>query len=197
MVQFTVDLASAVLLIVGGTWALYVYRTARRGQAKVAIEPVVRLDRAFGENEALLLVRLRIANTSSVLWRHEESFATLMDASERTTSGQVRLLPFAQSDPFLPVYGTLSDEEEDIAEGQLFAYSEEQEISLEPGEFVECELAFVLDAAQIGLMAMRVLVRGRQRRLARRPYVWSSFFFIDPNETDILVTSRGDNLETR
>ncbi len=174
MVQFTVDLASALLLVVGGIWALYVYRTARRGQVKVAIEPTVRLDRAFTSTEALLLVRLRIANSSSVLWRHEESFATLMAASERTPGGQVRLLPFAQSDPFLPVYGAVSDEEEDIAEGQLFSYSEGQEISLEPGEFIECELAFVLDKAQIGLMAMRVLVRGRQRRLARRPYVWSS-----------------------
>ncbi|MDQ3962517.1 MAG: hypothetical protein M3277_01145, partial [Actinomycetota bacterium] len=99
MVQFTVDLASALLLVVGGIWALYVYRTARRGQVKVAIEPTVRLDRAFTSTEALLLVRLRIANSSSVLWRHEESFATLMAASERTPGGQVRLLPFAQSDP--------------------------------------------------------------------------------------------------
>lgn len=197
MVQFTVDLASAVLLIVGGIWALYVYRTARRGQAKVAIEPVVRLDRASGENEALLLVRLRIANTSSVLWRHEESLATLINASERTTDGEVRLVPFAQADPFLAVYGTLSDDEREIAEGRLFAYSEGQEISLEPGEFIDSDLAFVLDSGQVDLMAMRVLVRGRQRRFARRHYAWSSFFFIDPNETDNLVTSKGADLETR
>lgn len=191
MVQFSIDLAGALLLVVAGTWSLYVYRTARRGQVKVAIEPTVRLDRGFSEAEHLLLVRLRIANTSSVLWRHEESLATLIDASTRTADGELCLLPFAQSDPFLPVYGALSDDEEEIASGQLFAYYQGQEISLEPGEFIDSELAFVLDAEEIGLMAMRVLVRGRQRRLGRRRYVWSSFFFIDPNETDTLVSSKG------
>lgn len=191
MLQFTVDLASAFLLILGGIWALYVYRTARRGQVKVAIEPAVSLDRRFSETESLLLIKLRIANTSSVLWRHEDSLATLIDASATTPAGELRLLPFAQADPFLPVYGALSDDEKEITEGQLFAYYEGQEISLEPGEFIDSELAFVLDSEELGLMAMRVLVRGRQRRLARRRYVWSSFFFIDPNETDILVPSKG------
>lgn len=195
--QFTIDLASALLLVVGGIWALYLYRTARRGQVKVAIEHSVRLDRDFANDEYLMLVRLRIANTSAVLWRHEESVATLFDASEQAAEGELRLLPFAQADPFLPVYGAMSDDKEEIESGDLFAYYDDQEISLEPGEFTESELAFVLDPERLGLMAMRVLIRGRQRRFGRRPYVWSSFFFIDPNATDTISSSQGATNETR
>lgn len=191
MFQFTFDVASAVVLLIGGFWALYVYRTSRRGQVKVAIEPTVRLDRRFSDTEALLLVRLRIANTSGVLWRHEESLATLIDASERTSDGELRLLPFGQADPFLPVYGAISGTESEIAAGDLFAYYEDQEISLEPGEFIDTELAFVLDSDTLGLMAMRVLVKGRQRSRSQSAYVWGSFFYIDPTPTDNLVVLKG------
>lgn len=191
MFQFTFDVASAVVLLIGGLWALYVYRTSRRGEVKVAIEPTVRLDRHFSDTEALLLVRLRIANTSGVLWRHEESLATLIDASERTSDGELRLLPFGQADPFLPVYGAISGAESEIAAGNLFAYYEDQEISLEPGEFIDTELAFVLDSNTLGLMAMRVLVKGRQRSRSEPAYVWGSFFYIDPSPTDNLVVLKG------
>lgn len=191
MFQFTFDVAGAVVLVIGGFWALYVYKTARRGQVKVAIEPIVRLDRHFTDTEALLLVRLRIANTSGVLWRHEESLATLIDASERTPDGGLRLLPFGQADPFLPVYGAVSAEESEIAKGNLFSYYEDQEISLEPGEFIDTELAFVLDSDTLGLMAMRVLIKGRQRRRSKPDYVWGSFFYIDPAPTDNLMVLKG------
>lgn len=193
MFQLAFDVASAVVLFIGGFWALYVYRTSRRGRVKVAIEPTVRLDRHFSDTEALLLVRLRIANTSGVLWRHEESLATLIDASERTSDGELRLLPFGQADPFLPVYGAISGAESEIAAGGLFAYYEGQEISLEPGEFIDTELAFVLDSDTLGLMAMRVLVKGRQRSRSQPAYVWGSFFYIDPAPTDNLVVLKGSD----
>ena len=190
--RFTVDLGSVVLLIGGALWALYVYRTSRRSQVKVAIEADVRFqrDRSSGQKQ-LLVVHLRIVNTSDVLWRHEESVATLMDASERTEEGEVKLLPFSQADPFLPVYGAMSGDEETIARDLLFEYYPNQEISLEPGEFMETELAFPLAADQLGLMAVRVMVKGRQRKRSREPYLWGTFFYVDPLGTATLESSGG------
>jgi hypothetical protein len=57
----------------------------------------------------------------------------------------LRIVPFAEADPFLPVYGLVSDDAEDLAAGRTFHYDEDQQISLEPGESVEAEVAFPLD----------------------------------------------------
>lgn len=180
-----VRLMELLAVLGAGTWALYVYRTARRGHAKVAITHSARIGRDFAAGTCLLLVKLSLRNTSGVLWRNESSMVTLFDARKLASDGSVRLAPFGEADPFLPVYGTTSEDPEEIAAGAPFHYFEGQEISLEPGEQVESELAFPLDADKLGLMAMKVWLRGRQRHWSKEPYEWAAFFFIDPREPAI------------
>jgi hypothetical protein len=51
--------------------------------------------------------------------------------------------------------------------------------SLEPGENVDSEAAFLVDAP-LRMMAMRISVRGWQGRWGRRSYWWGAFFYIIP-----------------
>lgn len=117
--------------------------------------------------------------------------ATLLDASEKAAEGEIRLIPFAQADPFIAVYGALSLDSEAISRGQTFALGVDQEIMLEPGEHVDSELAFLLSTSKVGPMAMQVSVKGKQWWFWR-DYWWGSFFFIDPV---IERNSPPDNLE--
>lgn len=174
-----VEWARTALLAVGGAWALYIYKTSRRGQLRVGIEPTVRFHRDAKPGESILYVKLRITNTSGVLFRYREAIATLLDASERTEDGEVRLVPFAQADPFVPVYGRLSDDPEAISRGETFALGEKQKIMLEPGEHVDSEIALLLRTKDVGPMAMQVSIKGKQWWFWRA-YWWGSFFFIDP-----------------
>lgn len=174
-----VEWVRTALLAIGGAWALYIYKTSRRGQVRVGIEPGLRFHRDALPNESILYVRLRITNNSGVLFRYREAVATLLDASERATSGGLRLVPFAQADPFIPVYGRLSDDPSAIAQGDTFALGAKQKIMLEPGEHVDTELAFLLRTADLGPMAMQVSIKGKQWWFWRA-YWWGSFFFIDP-----------------
>ncbi len=94
-------------VLAAGLWALYLYRSTRKAQAKVGIEASARLHRDAYPGESLLFVRLRIVNTSNVLWRYDDVNATLLDASGRDGDGGVTFAPFAQGDPFAPAYGEL------------------------------------------------------------------------------------------
>lgn len=174
-----IEWVRTALLAVGGAWALYIYKTSRRGQVQVGIEPQVRFHRDVRPDESILYVRLRITNSSGVLFRYREAVATLLDASERTADGEVRLVPFAQADPFVPVYGRLSVDLTAILRGETFALGPNQKIMLEPGEHVDSELAFLLRTSEIGPMAMQVSIKGKQWWFWRA-YWWGSFFFIDP-----------------
>ena len=176
------DIVQLAALIGGGVWALFIYRTSRRGQVKVAIEYSTRLLPDFEPGKSLLLVRISLSNTSDVLWRYENAEVTVFDASKISESGAVRMVPFGQSDPFRPVYGVTSEDAAAIAAGQTFSYFEGQEISLEPGEHVQSELAFTLDNDKLGLMAVKAWFSGRQRNRSNRPYEWATFFYVDPNE---------------
>jgi hypothetical protein len=167
---------SILAAVVGGLWALFLYRTARRGQVRVAIEHSASLIEDFAPNRCLLVVRLLIRNMSSVLWRFEYGTVTLFDARKLTEDGEVRLAQFAVADPLLPVYGVRSDDPQE----EPFSYLAGQEIMLEPGEFVESHLAFPLRTDKLGLMAAKVELGGFQRRRARTPYEWCTFFYIDP-----------------
>lgn len=169
-------------LVAGGMWALYIYGTARRGQARLGIEVSTRIKRDLAPGKSVLLARLIISNTSAVLWRNEESLATLFDARKTTDAGGLRLVPFAQADPFLPVYGLETEDPQAIDAGQPFSYFEDQEIMLEPGEQVVCELAFPLDTDEVGLMALKIRMTGRQRNRANTAYEWATVLFIDPDD---------------
>lgn len=175
-----VDLIELVAFIVGGVWALYLYGTSRRGQAKVGIEHAACIHRGLTRDRSVLIVRLLMSNTSNVLWRLDNARATLFDARKLAENGTVRLVPFIEADPFLPVYGDLAEDAADFRRGEPFGYFEGQEITLEPGEQVQTELAFPLRDDKLGLMAMKVWLSGRQRNRSRRPYEWATFFFLDP-----------------
>jgi hypothetical protein len=121
-----------------------------------------------------------------VLWRYEEAVATLFDARIITEQGAIRLTPFSQADPFLPVYGVEKSDPDEIENGRTFEYFEGQEITLEPGEQVASAVAFPLDVEKLGLMAVKVWIRGRQRSRRNEPYEWASFLFIDPDEVAVV-----------
>ena len=174
------NLLQLLALIAAGFWALYLYRTSRRGQVKVGIEYGWRLVEDFSPDKSLLIVDLVLVNTSSVLWRHERAVATLFDARRLADDRTVRLVPFGAADPLLPVYGVTPDESEAFLEGRPFSYFEGQEISLEPGEQVRTQVAFPLDPGKLGLMAIKVWLSGRQRRRSDDYFEWAVFFFIDP-----------------
>jgi hypothetical protein len=170
-----------VIAAVGGVWVIYQYRMGRRGEANVEIRPTLRLRETH--DEAILLVHLRISNTSGVQYIHESATATLMDASSRALDGNVRLLPFARKDPLLPVYQTMSKDNSRILAGELFEpFATADAVVLDPKEYVETELAFAL-RHPLNLMALRVTLNGRKRGLVGRDasYEWSTFLFIDPD----------------
>lgn len=201
----TAELISAIASVlevifigVAGLSALYVYRRTRRGQVRVGISATYRLISDWNPERALLLVRLRLANTSSVIYFHREATATLMDARRETpTPGQVRLAPFTQADPLPPVYGDMDVSVSAVQEGRLFVL-DPGAISLEPGEFVDSEIAFPLDVDRLGLMAMRVLIRGRQRRrFMAKDYWWGSFFYIDPSSEQVSFESQIKGAENK
>jgi len=159
---------------------LFLYSTSRRGQAKLGIQVRPRLATAFVPGKSVLLAELTISNTSNVLWRNEETVATLFDARKISSTGTVRLVPFSQADPFLSVYGVETEDPDEIESGRTFSYRDDQQIMLEPGEEVRTELAFPLDNQKLGLMALKVRMSGRQRNRANTPYEWSTLLFIDP-----------------
>lgn len=173
-----IDGLEVAAILIGGFWALYLYRTRRRGQAIVIIQPRSRVHHDSHSGRRVLLIALRIVNSSGVLFRYARATATLMDASDRLTNGGVSLLPFAEQDPFLSVYGDRVDDQARVLKGELFEMR--QEVVLEPDESVDTELAFPLTEERSGLLAMRVLIQGYQRRDKRHPWIWSSFFYIDP-----------------
>lgn len=177
------DILQLGILAAGGAWALFLYRTSRSGEAKLGIEVRSRLIRDFVPEKSLLLAELTISNASSVLWRNEETVATLFDARKIANSGSIQLVPFAQADPFLPVYGIETEDVREIENGRTFAYGDGQQIMLEPGEQVRTDLAFALDTNKIGLMAMKVWVSGLQRNRANEPFEWSTFLFVDPDSS--------------
>lgn len=181
LLSATADLAETVLIAIGGVWALYVYLRTRRGQIQVGIEASWRIIPEWNPGQSLLLVKIRLANTSNVIYHHQEAAGTLLDARRETASGRkVRLVPFGQADPLLAVYGDIDASKAAIQEGDVFRL-DPRAVSLEPGEHVESEMPFVLDSDRLGLMALRVLVRGRQRKsLFPRDYWWGSFFYISP-----------------
>jgi hypothetical protein len=191
----TAEIVSAVASVlevffigVAGLAALYVYRRTRRGQVRVGISAASRIIREWNPGRSVLLVRLRLSNTSNVLYRHREATATLMDARrEIVGTRQIRLAPFTQADPLPPVYGDMDTSSGAVQGGELFRL-DPAAVTLEPGEYVESELAFPLDSDKLGLMALRVLLRGRQRRfLFPRDYWWGSFFYIAPEAEEVTL----------
>ena len=179
-----VNLLQLFALIAAGIWALYLYRTSRRDQVKVGIESGWRVVEGYSADKSLLIVDLRLVNTSNVLWRHEKAVATLFDARKLADDRTVRLVPFGEADPLLPVYGVAPDEPEEVLDRGPFHYFEGQEISLEPGEQVRTQVAFPLDPSKLGLMAIKVWLSGRQRRRSDDYFEWAAFFFIDPSGED-------------
>jgi hypothetical protein len=179
-----INLLQLLALIAAGLWALYVHRTSRRGQVKVGIEYRWRVVEDYTPEKSLLIVDLKLVNTSNVLWRHERAVATLFDARKLADDRTVRLVPFGAVDPLLPVYGVTPDESDAFLAGRPFSYFEGQEISLEPGEQVRTQVAFPLDPGKLGLMAIKVWLSGRQRRRSDEYFEWATFFFVDPGASE-------------
>jgi hypothetical protein len=170
-------------IVITALWGLYVYRATRKGEVTVGIEATRRLHRP-NDDSAVLLIALKINNPSSVLFAYREASLTLMDAGQ-VADGHIQLIPFAQADPFGPVYGEIEDDSDEIAAGNLFREIPEGTVSIEPGEAVNTEVSFPLDPSKLGLMAARVSITGSHGTgWLRRPYTWASFFYIDPKHLE-------------
>jgi hypothetical protein len=213
------DLLQSVFLIGGALWGLHLYLTNRRSQLRMGIEATPRLIPDWTEDKALLVVAIRMINTSGVLYRHREMTVTLMDARKEAADGTVRLAPFGQSDPLPAVYSDISHDPRDIGSGRTFVGGQTA-ITLEPDEYVDSEVAFVLDPSKLGLMAVRVLTMGykglhpedrsRIGRAARRikafvtrrtpndePAWWGTFCFVDPERLDPIENDMTTRMEVR
>lgn len=160
----------ALAVIGGGIWGFYLYLHGRRGQVRVGVQAGARLHRDWSDTHSVLLVRIRIVNTSGVLYRHGEAIATLMDARKQAADGTVRLAPFSQADPILPAYGDITRDGAEIAAGRTFRPLPPEAVLLEPGEHLETEIAFPILKDKLGLMAVRVLIMGYQGRRGRAPF---------------------------
>jgi hypothetical protein len=101
----------------------------------------------------------------------------------------------------MPVYGITPEDPIAVSTGDTLRYFEGQEIILEPGEQVESELAFPLETSKLGLRAVKVRFRGRQRKRSNKPYEWATFFYVDPRTTGVKRGGAGnltaDRLEQR
>lgn len=181
-----IDIIQTFGLLGGAMWVAYTYWRFRKGQVSVGIEPTVRLHRDPSTDEPVLLVRLRILNSSNILFRYRRATATLLDASTRTPDGSLQLVPFAEEDPFIPLYADISKDPVRIGKGEVFEIADKSGLSLEPGEYADTELAFVL-TQDLGLMALHVMIEGRQGRLGRRSYWWASFLYLDPTISDVSI----------
>lgn len=185
-----ISVLQTVGLLGGGLWVAYTYWRFRKGQVSVGIEPTVRLHRDPATREQVLLVRLRIRNSSNILFRYQTATATLLDASQRTGDGNLQLVPFAEEDPFIPLYADVSKSPEHIARGEIFDVSARSGLSLEPGEYADSELAFLLGDDDPRLMAMHVTIEGQRGRLGRRSYWWGTFFYVDPTSASDVLLNR-------
>lgn len=181
-----IDVFQTAALIGGGFWVAYTYWRFRRGQVSVGIHPTVRIHRDPRTEEPILLVRLRLRNSSRILFRYRKATATLLDASQRTDDGDLRLVPFAEDDPFIPLYSDISEDPSELSAGRTFVLG--PGLSLEPGEYADTELAFLLREDELALMAMQVMVEGKQGKLGWRSYWWATFFYIDPTQDSSLIT---------
>lgn len=181
------EVAQSVALIGGGLWALYLYASTRKNQVRIKIEPTVRVMKGFAPGKALLLVRLRLSNSSEVLYRSERACVTLFEARELTVAGGIRLRHLAEADPLLPVYGRRVEDPARVEAGQAFEYAPDQQILLEPGEHADTELPFAVDSDQLGLMVVQVALRGRQRTRGRKVFDWGTFFYVDANNATVPV----------
>ena len=174
------DLAETASIVATAAWAVFIYARSRRGEVRVAIEHAVRMKDDFSAEAAVLIIELTIRNSSDVLWRRDKSRVTVFDARRLAPNGSIRLMPFGYDDPFLPLYGSDAENQEDFAAGRPFSYFTGQEVSLEPGETVTIELGFRLNKEKLGLMAVKVWLSGYQGRWSRTTYEWASFFYVDP-----------------
>jgi hypothetical protein len=181
--QEWLDILELAALVGGGFWALYLYRTARRGQVRIGIQAKAEAREHPEMDQHVVRVSVLFTNSSGVLWRHASSIVRLFDARKVAEDGSLRLVPFAQEDPFLPVYGYETDDPEDMLAGETFGYSDDQEITLEPGEQISGEIGFPVDSDKLGLMGIKVTVLGRQRYRFSRPYEWATFFLVDPESS--------------
>lgn len=180
-------------IAVGGLWALYIYWKTRKAEAVVALTMNFRTLHQGVGGETLIVIGLRVTNSAGVLFRHKSSRVDLLDASRLAGGGEgalaLQLATFASQDPFLPVYGYEAESADEVRLGNSFWYHPNEPIELEPGEVVDCELAFPI-VPNGDLLAARAVIEGYQGRAwnrwplrllnERKKWNWSTFAFVSP-----------------
>jgi hypothetical protein len=134
----------AAVLLIGGGWALYLYKARREGQTTVRLGVAVALVGAAGSRQ--LLIRVHIVNSSARVLRHTEATLSLLSAARAGENGAEVFTPLHSVDPLRRVNGEMSlpDARGDVTveTGKFPWYSSWFESpSLEPGECVDSEVA--------------------------------------------------------
>jgi hypothetical protein len=180
--KLLIEFLKLVGLLAGAVWVYFVYRKTRRGQPSASITPLVRLHRDVWPNakwDSVLSVRIRIANTSSVMFRLTNGIAWLIDASTHLddppepgmrTTGDLRLVPIAHRDPLRPLTGINSPQaevsvdaawENEVWAGMLFKGAQPgRRYFLEPSEALETEVAFPVAPEETKLFGIYIEVEG-------------------------------------
>lgn len=177
----------ALVLVIGGLWGFVLYHRRREGQASIQIGVAAAF--SGGGKARRLLVRTHIMNPSSVLVRNFDATLLLLEVRQAVPGQEFHTILLREADPLLPINGDMSDPDD---QGRVsFSYPPKAEASLEPGECLECSVAFPLpavDGAGEELWALRLTVTGQQRRRPfATPYEWGTFALVDPS----LMTTNG------
>jgi hypothetical protein len=180
----------AAVLLIGGLWALYLYKARREGQTTVRLGVAVALVGTGSSRE--LLVRIHIVNSSSRQLRHTEATLTLLSAPRPGADGNPVFTPLHVVDPLVQINGEISDPDArgdvTITEGTFPWYSAWFESpSLEPGECVDSEVALSVDPDATS-WSLRLIVDGKQGRIPRVGwYDWGVFAILSAE----LLTGHG------
>jgi hypothetical protein len=181
-------LIQTVVLAFGGVWALILYRRHRQGQTTIRLGLSAAITGAGADRR--LLVRTSISNAAAVLAKNVEATLTLFELTQRETGAPFTTLLRREADPLVPINGEIKalPQASDV-EGnpeQPVAFDDDvDDPDLEPGERLECEIAFPMPPPKDGeLWALRFKVDADQWSpwpfRFSRAYSWGTFALVDP-----------------
>ena len=192
-----VAVIQTALLAIGGIWAFRLYRMHREGQPKVDLTPgwkLVRTGHPWAARRTILVLRVRMVNSSRVLIKGLMANATVTDYSHADAAGNPVPRPWRVVDLM-----AFEDQVSVDEAGKVTFVRDTAQSLIEPGERVDSEVALTLKGRQ-GLLGVKVEARSERggwdiawthllhhRELGWNPrerlyWEWSSFFFIDPSQ---------------
>lgn len=169
-----ISLLQVILIAIGGYWAYHLYRVRREWAPVAKIEAGVLFRPDPTSNTAILFIRVKIANAAKRQVEGIEATATLLDAAGRSPKGDILLRAFDMKDPLIYAVGWMQIKTGSVVFAPVVG-------GLEPADCVETEVAFPLQTATPGLLAVRVTVTGTIGGRIDSGVLWGTFFYLDPS----------------